>query len=758
MHRAISVTPIPPNPEGAPHAASASGTFLWIALSIGMTLPALAQTTAPASEVHPAPTTSKAVDASKAKDATAPAPGDNVRFGYTIHQALELGGHIFSDSGSGAVYDTLVNLHSGPRILSQSLDMRAVHPTHSMLFDSLTTNSFGYAGDPNSVSYLNFSKGKAYDFRGNFRRDRQYFDYNLLDNPLIPPASTPYVPLLDSPHLFNTVRRNTDMNLTLAPLSPVSVRIGYNHNVSTGPSLSTVHFGAEALLTQNWRNASDSYIAGLDWKIARKTTISYDEFITAYKGDTTWGLTGLNYQLSNGTPVSLGIDLSSAWKSPCAAPFNPDGSVNPTCNAFLSYSRSAPTRTLFPTEQLRFQSSTIPRFTLNGRLLYSGTTSNLNNFNETFNGLETRAALRESIITGSAQAKRVNVNGDLSLSWQITPTITATNTFDFWDFRVPGANSFSETDYAGASLLAAPVLSGPPTVTPDFQYINQKTKTNTFLVAWDATSRARLSLGFRYRSRIITDAGGDFIPIHEDWGLFGSALRPTPQWRINFNVEAMYADNSFTRISPRQMQHYRLRSNYKPKPWLTFTGALNDREARDNVATVNHLEHNRDFSIGSSIAPNEHWSIDLNYGFDGVFSSTLECYVSSAPPPTAGTGPDVCAQAGTPQSSTGYYNAPTQFGSIGFTLSPVKRLHFNGGYRISNVDGTSDLINVRQVQGSLQSRFQTPYAQMSFDLARNWTWKADYNYYDYGEASLVGPTAPRDFRANLVTLSAKYAF
>ena len=49
------------------------------------------------------------------------------------------------------------------------------------------------------------------------------------------------------------------------------------------------------------------------------------------------------------------------------------------------------------------------------------------------------------------------------------------------------------------------------------------------------------------------------------------------------------ADNSFTRISPRQLQHYRVRTAYNPHPWLSFNGTINILESRDNVDTVNHL-------------------------------------------------------------------------------------------------------------------------------------------------------------------------
>src|SRR6516225_5567010 len=36
--------------------------------------------------------------------------------GYIVHQSIQLGGHIVEHSGSDFVYDTLVNLQSGPRI------------------------------------------------------------------------------------------------------------------------------------------------------------------------------------------------------------------------------------------------------------------------------------------------------------------------------------------------------------------------------------------------------------------------------------------------------------------------------------------------------------------------------------------------------------------------------------------------------------------------------------------------------------------
>ena len=76
--------------------------------------------------------------------------------GYEIHQSLEFGGHITSFSGSGSMWSTLVNLESGPRLLSQTLNLHSVDHSN-LLFDELHESSYGYGGDPNSWTQLRVS-------------------------------------------------------------------------------------------------------------------------------------------------------------------------------------------------------------------------------------------------------------------------------------------------------------------------------------------------------------------------------------------------------------------------------------------------------------------------------------------------------------------------------------------------------------------------------------------------------------------------
>lgn len=697
--------------------------------------------------------------------------------GYTIHQTADLGGHIVQQSGSTAMYDTLVNLQSGPRVLGQTLEMHAIPGAKHPFFDTLFAASNGFGGDPTNFVTLRMSKGKLYDFQGLFRRDRRYFDYNLFDNPLVPAGvvSNGYTfpQVQNSPHLFNTVRRMTDVNLTLYPVSKVSFRAGYSQNLSEGPSYSSIHMGTEGQLLQNWRNNTDSWLGAVDWKPIARTLLTFEESVSHYKGDTNWQLTGLNLQLSNGTPVSLGFDNISVPSCPGGAAIA-NGTTTPPianagCNAYLQYSRYEPTRTLFPTEEFRFQSAYIKNIRMNGRIRYTGANMNLPNYNEYFNGLESRTTLRAATTIGYATAKRINVSADYGVVWQISNRFSLSDQYDFWDFRQPAFSYLSEVDQAGSSMLAAPGPSQAPAVTTASAFLGQKTETNTVTAAWQASPRASISLGYRYRSRYLdrsSTAVTDALPngtaytlnIHENGGILGFALRPTSQWRVNGSVEASYANRTYTQISLRALQHYQVRASYKPKDWATISGTFNDLERRNNVEYVNHLDHSRSISFGASLMPNVHYGLDLNYAYVDVYSVTSLCYAAT-PAPAGAVGIPVGTGCGTNiYLGNGRYDAPTQYGSIGITLAPVKQMRSSVGYRMSSVSGTTEILNPRQVPGSLQSQYQSPYGNVAWTVHPGWIWKGEWNYYGYGEGGPVGPTSPRTFHSNTVTLGMHYEF
>src|SRR5262249_12000116 len=324
----------------------------------------------------------------------------------------EFGGRISDFTGSTAMWDTLVNMGTGPRLLEYSLEMRS--PTHTgLLFDSLNFNNFGYGGDPNNVSRLAISKGKAYTFAANFRRDQNIFDYNLFANPLNPPTSNPNIPVLNSPHEFLLTRHMSDVTLDVLPLSKIRFRLGWSQVVNEGTVFSTVHEGTEPQLLVPALNTTNTYHIGVSFRLIPRTNFNYDQFYAYFKGDNNLNLLGTPFTLAGGIPVNLGLPFNTLANQPCGTPILATGFVNPACNGFFSYFRSDRVRNSYPTEQVSFQSSYFKHLDVSGRFSYTGSESNLPSAIENFNGLITRNRGRVTAQTGFANSQRISASGDL---------------------------------------------------------------------------------------------------------------------------------------------------------------------------------------------------------------------------------------------------------------------------------------------------------------------------------------------------------
>jgi hypothetical protein len=269
---------------------------------------------------------------------------------YRYQQSVEVGGRITDTFGNLGMYDTLVNLQSGPRILDQSLSVQSL--TSGGLFDTLTESTFGWGGDPNNAARLRVSKYRWYNFNASFRRDQNYFDYNLFANPLNPTNVTPVVLVNRSPHAYFSGRHMYDFGLTLLPQHRFSVDLDYSRNHVTGPSFSSVHDGTDALLFQPLDNTLDAFRVGLNWRVNHKTTANFTEIIQKNRGDTSYFLAPFNtVPLPNGTPVEFGLPWLNGF-SPCAKPIL-GGAANPVCNGYFDYSRTQRVRTTIPTEFCR---------------------------------------------------------------------------------------------------------------------------------------------------------------------------------------------------------------------------------------------------------------------------------------------------------------------------------------------------------------------------------------------------------------------
>jgi hypothetical protein len=833
--------------------------------------------------------------------------------GYVIHESVDLGGRIANATGSQAMYSNLVNLQSGPRVQDETFHMRALPGQKNTLVDSLSAVGGGFGGDPVSFARMSGEKGKLYEFTALFRRDRRYFDYDLLGNPNIPkgqsipigPSNAPtgsfaWPQTLQSPFMFNTMRRMTDVNIVLLPLSKVTYRIAYAKNLMEGPSHSPSGYQFakyNAVLNEYQRNNTDDITAALDWKPVRGTMVTYEEQITHYKGDSffTLAANSLIAQEADGIPVAIndfdslspyGIgacntaSMGSAYTAASggnpavytifSAPNTPGGLpvINPACAVVTSYLRSQPTRALFPTEVLRLQSASIKNLSINGDVRYTSANMHLPNYYDSYQGLN--GATRSLTYTGNAQATREVLAADLGATWQTTSNFSLGDQISYSTMHQPGT-----TVMTSGSTVATPTnpnetitYLGPLTTTSaaagasTFEgssnigqtsagYTGQLYLTNNLTGTWDVSSNTALSLTYRYQNHVVAEGDPHNIPlplgatvggtvtINENAGVFTAAVRPTANLDLNGSVEMAYADNALTPVSPRQLWHYRMHARYRPKPWATISGAFNDLERHNNTnnnqasvayeaalaaaatpptpnslpyeGPLDHVDHTRIASVSGVLSPNEHYGLDFSYAYTDVYAATNICFdngnqnastTAGAYPGTAtttsGGAPNVCPGVYGRGSTTqladwfgrDFMDAPTQYGSVALTMSPVKTIHSNLGYRISSVNGTRFFNDARDVNGSLVSSYQSPFLSFAWAVTSKMTWKAEYNFYGYGEGGPSGPqscststsltstvvpctslsaqtgltispageTAPRNFHANNVTLGVHYEF
>lgn len=519
------------------------------------------------------------------------------------------------------------------------------------------------------------------------------------------------------------------------------------------------------------------------------------------------------FTLAGGLPVNLGIPYNTPAGQPCATPVLGTGFANPACNGYFSYNRFGNNRNSYPTEQVSLQSNYFKRADISARFSYADSEADTPSLGELFSGLITRTRQRNFQTTGSALAKRISMSGDFGITFRITDRLRLVDTFRYYNFRIPGSWNQTTTSLFGATLLSNPNAFNLATCPPPFtaatcpqhsassgadiandlvnQFLGQEDTINTFEVEYDFTRRVSAYVGFRYERRDITDnitdnqiqtyfptlpnrgncAGqpvvngvctvfvpnvfpqvADFTEINGYSGILGFAARPATNLRFNFDMEQFWADNTFTRISPRRLQWYKARGSYKPANWMSFSGALNIRENSNHTDAIDNNQHNRSYAFAGMFAPPEgKWALDLGYDYNNIFSQTNICFVSTPSPPGS-------LSCGTPfLSGVSVYKEMANIVNGSLYFKPVSRVSLGAGYTLTSTTGSTLILNPNAPTGPLSFNYHLPMASLAIDITKHLTYKTGWNYYDYNEKSDPGPTLPRDFRGNTFTLSLRYS-
>jgi hypothetical protein len=168
-------------------------------------------------------------------------------------------------------------------VLGETFEMHALPGAKTPLSIHSLPSAAGSAAIPTaSPSWI--SKGKVYEFSGLFRRDRQYFDYDLLGNPNIPAGSR-----------FPSGPRAPTGSLRVAAGEPIAVPVQHGaphdrhqpddpsavegdlsrgvlaeHLSGPEPEPQRLSFAKyDAMLQEYQRNSTDDFTGAIDWKPVR---------------------------------------------------------------------------------------------------------------------------------------------------------------------------------------------------------------------------------------------------------------------------------------------------------------------------------------------------------------------------------------------------------------------------------------------------------------------------------------------------------
>jgi hypothetical protein len=390
------------------------------------------------------------------------------------------------------------------------------------------------------------------------------------------------------------------------------------------------------------------------------------------------------------------------------------------------------------------------------------------------------------------------VNADYGIEAEINKWLSVSDAFNFWDVRVPGHSIVNSEIWDNTPIppsTTPPVASANLSVNTPLSALHHYTKVsdvhgflshenimNTALATVTVMPEFKFSAGWRFNNREIKYADDPTLAWHQNGVLLGAVIQPSNLVRVNLNFENMNSHSanseteadSYTRLGPNSSYRFAARATVNPKRWVNFAVAANRFRAKNDDPLVNHTSKAYNFSFATQFIPTETLSLDFNYSHDLVHSQTDTCYVftatANASVPAGATNSGTCTAANGGNSSlylgTGYYDAPADFFIGALNYAPSKILKFNGGFRITDVSGSAELLNPYNPPGALDSKYLTPFADMQIRIADGWYWHGNWEHHGYneggvsgGNASVPGSLIPaRDFHGEVITLSVKYAF
>ncbi len=637
---------------------------------------------------------------------TGPLRGDNSG-NYNIINSFELGYRFASVGGDGGMYDATVNYGDGIRLLSSSLTVQS-RDGHGKLFDHLLITTQGLGNDPYQSAVLRIEKNRVY------RYDMMWRLTNYVD-----PAAT----ISFGEHAMDTTRRMQDHDLTLFPVSPFKLFLGYSRNLETGPALSTIQLfnsqGDEFPLFSNVHREVNEYRLGGEVH-----------------------LLGMRLNVMHGwedykenTPQSL---------------TEPSAGNNPTDrNTLTSFQSTQPYHGTSPYWRVGLFGEGKKLWAVNGRFTYVAGKRAFA-LDEVSAGTDFRGTPTQLQVVTQGNADRPALTANLTLSIFPATHIVFTNQSSFANIRMIGDSYFTEISNG---TVVSPTLP--------FQYLGIQTFSNTTDLMYRPTKWFSIHGGFEYSDRHINSVQGQSdlgspapnqAPFEQSnqlkAGTLGFRLKPIKPLTISVDGEVGRSNHPIYPISDGNYQTFRARAEYKMKLFRVGAYAKSDYNINSDVLT-SFASHARQYGGDGSWVPVSWFSIDASY--TKLHLNTLGGINYFA------LGTDVTGESS-------YYVSNIHSANLGARFTLLKRADIYAGYsHVQDVgDGRANpfgagiysALPAFQAAQTFPLRYLSPQFRLSIRITPKLRWNTGYQYYGYREQF----SAAQDYRANTGFSSLAFSF
>jgi hypothetical protein len=590
--------------------------------------------------------------------------------------SIDLGYRFTSIGGNTDVYDSVVNLHQGPRLIG--LEFTITDPK-KRLFDRLDVRANNWGGDPYNTVHVDASKQGIYDFNFDYR-DIAYF--NLLPSFADPLLGNGIV--LDEDSYF-TRRRMGDFQLDLRPGHRIIPFLAYGRDSGQGTGITNFVSDVNAYpVTDNMFDKTDNYRGGVRLEFNRWHA-TLEQGGTTLRDDQEAYFSGFNAGNVYQPYFGQTLDLSALSQ------------------AYGVRGDSIYTKALFTTNPASW-------IDVYGQFLYSQPQTNVNYTQFNSGNLVLLSSLlfyTGEQALGYAEAKQPHTSGNLG--FELRPLKRVRVRESWMTDRLHTAAAGLLTD-----MILEPVTAAQTTLSPLASLLAVNYNQEQVDVLVDVTHKLMLRGGYRYSwgdaedpAPLLAGGGEESSDLRQQAAIAGIHYRPIQRLTLDADFEDAVSDHAYFRTSLYNYQKMRARARYQLANKLSLQASFSLLDNQNPTQGINYSFLSRQNSISASWTPSKRVSILGEYTRSTVYSN-----INYLEPETLG-----------PEESLYRDNAHSASSIVDVALPGyaklTPRLSFGGSLLISS--------------GSRPTTFYQPLIRLAVPVRKNLAWKSEYRYYGYGE-------------------------